>query len=74
MGGKSFGVTVTRTVRGALPNAYYIPKHDIMLYMGTEKNKFMHGQDNNERVLVSGWKLVKWASTLLQRPARRQRE
>ena len=51
MGGESSD-GVNRTVwGGALPNAYYIPRHNIMLQgidMDTEEeNIFMRGRDNN---------------------------
>lgn len=65
---------------GGLSNAYYIPKHrhnGIGYSKWLQKITLMHVRDNNEEGpgLQSAWqwKFVKWASTLLQRPARHQR-
>ena len=65
---------------GGLSNAYYIPRqrHNGIGYsIWLHKITVMHVRDNNEEgpglQSACQWKFVKWASTLLQRPARRQR-
>ena len=51
MGGESSDGVNPYSMGGALPNAYHIPRHNIMLQgidMDTEENIFMRGRDNGE--------------------------